>query len=197
MRPKGLIKFNIEAVDSGFRINFYLFFGMNFYQFSGMASNIDFIRQSSRLLQSGPSWYGPALSDLLKGVPFEDAAAHPLPGQHSIWELVLHLAAWRRFVVARLKRQDTYEVPLNSEADWPPVSIVSATAWENALKDLQLSSDQFDAALEAWDPKLLEQDVFGKSYPYHVMIFGLLQHDAYHTGQIAMLKKTLSSDSSH
>jgi len=37
----------------------------------------------------GPMWHGPALAELVAGVSSEEAAAHPVPGAHSIWELVL------------------------------------------------------------------------------------------------------------
>jgi len=42
---------------------------------------------------SGEAWHGPDLTLLLKGVSAEDASKHPVPGAHSIWELVNHIAA--------------------------------------------------------------------------------------------------------
>ena len=43
---------------------------------------------------NGQAWHGPSLLSLLAGVTAEQAAAHPVPGAHSIWELTLHIAAW-------------------------------------------------------------------------------------------------------
>jgi hypothetical protein len=40
---------------------------------------------------SGGAWHGPALLELLADVDATTAAAHPVPGAHSIWELVLHI----------------------------------------------------------------------------------------------------------
>ena len=42
----------------------------------------------------GDPWYGPALWTLLDGVDAAAAAAHPVKGSHSIWELVAHMTAW-------------------------------------------------------------------------------------------------------
>ena len=42
----------------------------------------------------GESWHGPSVREVLAGVSAEDAAAHPIAGAHSIWEIVLHLTGW-------------------------------------------------------------------------------------------------------
>ncbi|MEO1450731.1 MAG: DinB family protein [Bacteroidota bacterium] len=156
-----------------------------------MASTKDLMAKSFRALQTGPAWHGPSLEDLLKDISAEEAAAHPYEGQHSIWELVLHLTAWRQFATHRLQGKHDYEVPINSELDWPPVSDLSPAAWANARDELKLRGEQLVAALLSSPVDILEQDVFGKSYPYYVLVLGLLQHDAYHEGQIAMLKRAL------
>jgi hypothetical protein len=39
----------------------------------------------------GEAWHGPALRELLSGVTAKQAAARPLAGAHSIWEIVLHI----------------------------------------------------------------------------------------------------------
>ncbi len=50
----------------------------------------------------GDPWHGPTVVALLDGMPARDAAAHVVPGAHSIWELVLHMTGWTREVQARL-----------------------------------------------------------------------------------------------
>ena len=52
---------------------------------------------------AGPMWHGPALDELLKDVTAELAASRPVEGVHSIWELVLHVAAWAEISEARLR----------------------------------------------------------------------------------------------
>src|SRR5205823_3941646 len=51
---------------------------------------------------SGPMWHGQSLSELLTDISAEDAAAHPIAGAHSIWEIVLHMASWAEIGRARL-----------------------------------------------------------------------------------------------
>ena len=51
----------------------------------------------------GESWHGPSVLEVLAGVSAEDAAAHPIAGAHSIWEIVLHLAGGYTLVLRRLR----------------------------------------------------------------------------------------------
>jgi uncharacterized damage-inducible protein DinB len=39
------------------------------------------------------SWHGPTVTEILEGVTHEQAAARPMEQVHSIWEIVLHMAA--------------------------------------------------------------------------------------------------------
>jgi hypothetical protein len=52
----------------------------------------------------GDAWHGPSVIETLEGVTVEQAAAHPIAGAHSIWELVLHLCGTYDLVLRRLER---------------------------------------------------------------------------------------------
>lgn len=51
----------------------------------------------------GESWHGPSVREVLAGVSAEDAAAHPIPGAHSIWEILLHLTGGYDLVLRRVR----------------------------------------------------------------------------------------------
>ena len=136
-------------------------------------------------------WHGPSLADLLGDVPHADAAARPIQAGHSIWELVLHLASWTEIVRQRLAA--TEPPPPTPEQDWPPVRDTSAEAWRAAIQRLKdahrdLAGDVADLSDDA-----LKARVAGKDHPVVVMLHGLIEHDAYHGGQIAVLKRALES----
>src|SRR5438309_11155969 len=42
----------------------------------------------------GSAWHGPAVMEILEDVDALTAAAKPIENVHSIWELLLHVAAW-------------------------------------------------------------------------------------------------------
>ena len=64
----------------------------------------------------GDAWYGSSLRDILKDVTAAQAAARPVLHAHSIWELVLHVTAWKREVAARIQGRPAGEP---AEGDWP------------------------------------------------------------------------------
>lgn len=136
----------------------------------------------------GPSWHGPTLFELLSDVDESEAAAVPVPNVHSIWELVLHCTAWKKAVKARL---DGERANLQGEEDWPPVVDPNNRAWRDSLADL----DAAHAALEARVRQLAEADLDrnapGQEVSFYQTLHGVMEHDIYHAGQIALLKKSL------
>src|SRR6266699_138715 len=84
---------------------------------------------------SGPMWHGAALDELLAQVSCEQAAARPIPGAHSIWEIVLHVAAWAEIALARV-HGDRTGAPTPAQ-DWPPLPASGsdpAVGWHAALE---------------------------------------------------------------
>src|SRR5258707_1163495 len=78
----------------------------------------------------GDAWHGPAVLELLCEVGAETAAAKPIRGVHSIWELVLHIAVWDRAACQRLAGEKCQPT---GDANFPPVTKVSAAAWRKAV----------------------------------------------------------------
>ncbi len=135
---------------------------------------------------AGRAWHGPAVLELLAGVEAGKAAARPIAGAHSIWELVLHIAAWDRAVARRLAGN---RAELPDEEDWPAVNDTSDEAWQQALETLKRCHRQLHEAIgRVEDAKLDEPIVAGMASTYGTL-HGAIQHDLYHAGQIAMLKK--------
>ena len=134
-------------------------------------------------------WHGPALADLLDGVTAEQAAAHPIPGAHSIWELVLHATAWTE--IARERLAGSAKADPTAEEDWPPVRDTSADAWRAAIERLKEAHRDLAGEVATLDDATLIGRVPGKDHAVIVMFHGIVEHDAYHGGQIAILKKAL------
>ena len=59
-------------------------------------TEVDRIRDQFRRAFEGEAWHGPSVLALLDGVTAQQAAAHPIPGAHSIWELTMHIEAYSR-----------------------------------------------------------------------------------------------------
>jgi uncharacterized damage-inducible protein DinB len=137
-------------------------------------------------------WHGPSTADLLQGVTAEQAAARPLAGAHTIWELVLHMTGWMREVRRRLAGGEPGEP---EEGDWPAVPAATAEAWDATRRALAGSVAELEAAVLALRPEDLGRAVGRASRPLGTgvtiaaMLSGVVQHNAYHSGQIALLRK--------
>jgi uncharacterized damage-inducible protein DinB len=146
-------------------------------------------RIASQLRRSyeGEAWHGPSLRELLEDVTAERAAAKPLAGTHSIWELVLHVDAWERAALA-VVGGSRFDV-LAGDADWPPLRETSAEAWQGALDRLESTTRELVAVIRAMDDARLEELAGGREFNLYFLLHGVVQHNLYHAGQIALLKK--------
>jgi uncharacterized damage-inducible protein DinB len=137
----------------------------------------------------GESWHGPSVCEVLAGVSAEDAAAHPIPGAHSIWEIVLHLTGGYRLVLRRVRGE---RARLSPEEEWPPVPKPGSDAWQASQHTLDELNRQLQSAVRAFPAERLSQEL-GSEYPAFIQFCGTPQHDLYHAGQIVLLKKALSA----
>jgi hypothetical protein len=134
-----------------------------------------------------------------------DAAGHPVPGAHSVWELTLHAAAWAGEVAARAGGAHPGEP---AEGDWPPVpSPPDEAAWQRARAVLDGARDRLLAAVAAVPLDRLDRplppaapgaealaaDALGTRDTLHGTILGLAEHNAYHGGQIVLLRRALAT----
>ena len=132
-------------------------------------------------------WAGPAVLEVLEGVTAEIAKTKAVPNMHSIWELTLHMATWMD--VGRWRIEGNEHVPTDDE-NFPPVTETSETAWEAAKQTLRDTYDKLVKAIEGMlDEQLQEQIPAGGGLTHLTRLHGVIQHNMYHAGQIALLKK--------
>jgi uncharacterized damage-inducible protein DinB len=136
---------------------------------------------------AGGAWHGPALRELLADVTSGVAARRVLPRAHTIWEIVLHIAAWERAALGRLEGKP---MKLSPDEDWPPVRQTSEQAWGATLEMLEEGHRRLAGAVAALGEADLDRIVPGKEYSVYFLLHGIVQHDLYHAGQIALLQKS-------
>jgi uncharacterized damage-inducible protein DinB len=141
---------------------------------------------------TGPMWHGPALDDLLKDVTPELAAARPITGAHSIWELVLHVTAWADIAVVRLRGERIADP--TPDQDWPPVRATDQAAWDETLKRMRDSHRALAHAVRHLDAGVMHEKIEGLEYSRSNLLHGVIEHSTYHGGQIAILKRALAHD---
>ncbi|MFL6199748.1 MAG: DinB family protein [Thermoanaerobaculia bacterium] len=154
------------------------------------------IRGEIRRSFHGPAWYGPALLEALADLSAAEALRHPIKDAHSVAELLLHCLAWTEEVTRRLSGG---EAALPERGDWPPVPELDAAAWLSFRHTLETAAEALDQGLASFPSERLHERVggpvhdppLGSGVPFEVMLHGLAQHNAYHAGQIALLRRAL------
>ncbi len=134
----------------------------------------------------GSAWHGPALLELLEDVDAAKAAARPVADVHSIWELVMHIAVWDD---AGLRRLDGNKWQPTGLQNFPPVTRPTEAAWGKAVAATKRTHDTLVRTVERLSDVRLGDRVPGKRYDFYHMLQGIAQHELYHAGQIAILKK--------
>jgi len=137
----------------------------------------------------GDAWHGDSVLELLEGINAKMAAAHPIKNAHSIWELILHVAAWDDAVRLRTGGK---AVTLSDEQNFPPVKDTSEAAWRKAVEYAKHTHNELVQAVVAFPDSRLQEQVPGETQSYcnfFYMFSGIVQHELYHAGQIALLKK--------
>jgi uncharacterized damage-inducible protein DinB len=158
-----------------------------------MSTDLQRLDEQLQRAFSGEAWHGPSVLEAVRDVSPEMAAAHPIAGAHSVWELVLHLAATYRLVLRRLSGDGRQMTP---EEDWPPVAAATAENWTSAVQTLtQLNEDLRRAVARFPAGQLDEPLVSTVAYTAYTQFIGLTQHDLYHAGQIVLLKRALLTSS--
>ncbi|MDA2913007.1 DinB family protein [Acidobacteriia bacterium AH_259_A11_L15] len=151
---------------------------------------VERIADQLRRAFEGDAWHGPAVLEVLAGVPGAQAARRPLAQGHSIWEIVEHIAVWESVVRRRIQGEKIGDLP--PEQDWPPVRDTREAAWRETLNKLRRGHQELRQVVAGFPDDRLPETVPGKDYSFYGMLHGVVQHDLYHAGQIVLLKKAVA-----
>jgi uncharacterized damage-inducible protein DinB len=153
-------------------------------------TEIERILDQFKRAYEGNAWHGPSVREVLAGVTAAEAHARPLANAHSIGELVHHIAVWEGAARRRLEG-DRAAIDISSPEDWPPADDTSEAAWEQAKAALDRGHEALREAIAQVPEARLDEPILEGLSTVYVTVHGAIQHDLYHAGQIAMLKKAL------
>ncbi len=135
----------------------------------------------------GGAWHGPSLGEVLRSVSAPVAAAHPVPGAHSIWELALHLHMVQNLVLQRLEGDP---VPFDESAAWPPQpGEPTGGAWEAMVARITAGERRLREVVLGMNPARIDDLAMPGGDTIFVTIQGHLQHNLWHAGQMALLRR--------
>lgn len=159
------------------------------------------MRETDRIVEElkraydGDAWHGPSVRSALERVNSQMATARPLAAGHTICEIVLHMTAWTREVTRRVRTGVVREPEMG---DWPRRTPTDDTDWHAIVAALDAANAELVTTVAALGDAELEGVIgdardaaLGSGVSRYVLLHGLVQHHAYHGGQISLLKKAL------
>jgi uncharacterized damage-inducible protein DinB len=139
----------------------------------------------------GEPWFGRNLKTLLSEVD-EEAAVKRLNSQHSILELLYHMIVWREFTISRLTTSEK-DISYFEENDWQQLDHTDQSLWKKGLQKLDKTQAELIRLLQEQDDSILTRTVSERKYDFRKLLYGIIQHDIYHLGQIAFITKAIKS----
>lgn len=135
-------------------------------------------------------WHGgPTLMGALGGVDAGQASWKPAPSRKSIWELALHIAYWN-YSVRRYFDSDSEKGFPRSSSNFPTIENPSEKEWREDKFLISQEHNRLIVAINSFPKaRLHEKTDSKKGWTYSQLFMGVTVHDAYHIGQIQLMKR--------
>jgi hypothetical protein len=127
-----------------------------------------------------PAWHGPNRRGPLREITLERAAWRPVPGAHSVWELVVHAAYWKYVAQRRIAGGKRSSFALPGSNFFPRPAERTKAAWD---ADLQLLAEEQARLWEAVATANADGARIAR------LIRGAAAHYVNHPGQIRLLRR--------
>jgi uncharacterized damage-inducible protein DinB len=135
---------------------------------------------------NGEAWHGPSWRDVLEGISRGAALQRPVPGAHSIAEIVLHATTWHDVARRRLQGESA---DVSDEQDWPKAAFATDQEWKDAIARLFDTGRALRDTVASFPPQRLLEKRPNADQNWYALAIGILQHDLYHAGQVGLLRK--------
>jgi len=159
------------------------------------ADRVEVTRLADQLERSfrGGAWHGPSVSEALDGVDAALAARRVVPGAHTIAELAGHIAFWIGESSRRIAGAPSASV--SDEQNFPSRGAGDEAAWRRTLAELEAAHRRLHTTVLAHTDDRLDAAVAGSDPTMRGLLLGLVQHNAYHAGQIVLVRKAAETSS--
>jgi uncharacterized damage-inducible protein DinB len=138
----------------------------------------------------GEPWYGRSVYAIMREVDESVASTKPNSRSHSMVDLVYHMLTWAEFTLKRIHKEKIDDLEAFEKLDWREID-PQIHGWEEGLSAYIATHQEIIAVLKTKDDSFLKEKVDYRDYDFQYLLQGLIQHNIYHVGQVAYLKKLL------
>lgn len=135
-------------------------------------------------LYDGNPWIDVNIIDTLQGISSQQASVRILDKSNTIWEIVNHMISWRQNVLKRLQGK-MIKTPQHNYFE--PVKDKSGSAWLKTIEKFADTEINWLEFLRDFKANNFSNIYSNNGLTYYEHIHGIIQHDAYHLGQIRLI----------
>ena len=140
----------------------------------------------------GQPWFGRAVYEILCEADESKVNTKPKGTEHSMIDLLWHMNTWAEFALGSLENRSAEEMKSIEANDWREIDPKTHT-WKKGLEQLKATHNKIvDILKQKTDDNFLGDIVPLRKFNFRYMLNGLIQHNIYHLGQVAYLKKMLA-----
>ena len=120
-------------------------------------------------------------------------AQRDIHGLGSIEAIVNHMAFWEEYVATRLRGRNTDHMAVVQPGEAPP----NESPWPEARSHMLAQHEELISSFEALDDEALSKSLPGQGKMFeegrsgHWLVYGIINHHAYHVGQIVLLRQLM------
>lgn len=155
-----------------------------------MNKETQYIIKNLETTLSGQPWFGRGVYEVLGEIDESKAHTKPNENSHSLADLIWHMNTWAAFTLAALENKSSEDIKTIEALDWRTIEPAKHT-WKAGLAELKSTHERIIKLLKEKEDDFLSEIVPNRQYNYRFMLNGLAQHNIYHLGQIAYIKKML------
>lgn len=160
-----------------------------------MNTTINHIIQNLEELDHGKPWIGSTLTKKLGQVSEADYFRQPMEGMHSVAAILSHITLWRSEAVLKINTGEGSKTD-DCEENWLPNHKLEAKGWDAIKAEYDNALAELIALLRTKNDDFLSQEYYDTDfkgrYTYQWLLNGMVQHDAYHLGQLGIIIKFLN-----
>jgi uncharacterized damage-inducible protein DinB len=138
----------------------------------------------------GEPWFGRSIIEILQEVAPEKAFIKPNDSNHSMVDLLYHMITWAEFTLKRIEKDTVNDMAAFEKLDWREIDPL-IHGWEEGVAYFVDIHKKIIALLESKEDQFLDEKVDYRKYNFRFLLKGMMEHNIYHLGQIAYLRKLL------
>ena len=155
-----------------------------------MNKELQSIIRNLEKVNTGQPWYGRAVYEMLEEIDTAIVYKKPNDNSYSLAELLYHMITWADFTLKRIEGDKEKDMAAFEELDWREINPRIHT-WEKGISEFKGIHKKIVELLNEKDDKFLGDIVDYRKYNFRFLLNGLIQHNIYHIGQVAYIKKLL------